>query len=226
MYCGQSSLVKYLTGGREATAIRCRSWLCPDCAPQRQRQLVAEAMAGAPTTFLTVTIRRVEGELPDDAAKRLIDAWRRTRRKWMTLHKVKHLPFLAIVEATKNKWPHLHILLRNVWLDQRWLSAQMLDLINSPVVDIRRIDNPGRAAGYVAKYAGKAAHKFGTCKRYWRSKDYMLKKREARDMAVMDNKHTERDQQSVGQIVRTWTELHWSVRWISTTKAACTFDTS
>lgn len=218
MYCGSSSLVKYLATGREATMLRCRSWTCPDCQPVRQRQLVAQTMRGAPTVFLTLTIRRTEAETPNDAAKKLVDAWRKTRRKFMALKKIKHLPFLAIVEATKAGWPHLHIMLRNVWIDQKWISAEMDALIGSPIVDIRKIDNPGRASGYVAKYAGKAAHKFGNAKRYWRSKDYLLKEQEKPERSVFDNAHSERVPDSVTRLEHIWKELGWRTSWISTTK--------
>jgi hypothetical protein len=93
----------------------------------------------------------------------------------MRHYKIKKLPFLAVVEATKLGWPHLHILLRSIWLDQKLISKWMGELHDSPNVYIERIDNKARVNAYVAKYAGKAAHKFGTTKRYWKSRDYELR---------------------------------------------------
>lgn len=87
----------------------------------------------------------------------------------------KKLPFIAVVEATVNGWPHLHILLRSVWIDKHWLSEQMKELCASPIVHIKRIDNRGRVAGYVSSYCGKASQKFATAKRYWSSRDYDLR---------------------------------------------------
>lgn len=221
MYCGSQTLVKYSTDARTATAIRCRSWLCPDCQPQRQRQLVKEVLDGAPNTFLTLTIRRTDGEGAADAAKRLVDAWRRARRAWMALHKVKKLPFFAVVEATKMGWPHLHVMLRSVWIDQAWLSAFMAEAINSPVVHIKRIDSRGRAAVYVSKYAGKASHKFGTCKRYWRSMDYLLVKPADEPTLKNTGNGHERWPDSIARVVSDWTTYGWSVTWLSKWRASC-----
>ncbi len=94
----------------------------------------------------------------------------------MRHYKLAKLPFICVFEATKLGWPHLHILLRSQWIDQRWLSAQMADLIQSPVVDIRRIKSRQQVVSYVAKYCGKAPKQFGSCKRYWKSQDYEQRK--------------------------------------------------
>lgn len=48
----------------------------------------------------------------------------------------------------------------------------MDQLIQSPVVHIKRITSKTKVVGYVAKYCGKAPKQFGTCKRYWKSQDY------------------------------------------------------
>jgi hypothetical protein len=219
MYCQSTTLVKYGQDTREATALRCRSWLCPECAPVRAKQLICDVMRGAPTTFLTLTCRRVEGEHPNTAAKRLIDAWRRARRQWMRRQGIKKLPFFAVVEQTKLGWPHLHIMLRGVWIDQRWLSRTMEALANSPIVDIRRIENAGRAAVYVAKYAGKANHKFGTCKRYWSSQDYKLKRDEPDEHGKKRHACTERWPQSIDRIVKDWITIGWRVQWLTKWRA-------
>jgi len=84
--------------------------------------------------------------------------------------------FLAVIEKHKSGWPHIHVLARTSWIDQRWLSAQMADLLGSPVVHVTRIDTASKIAGYVAKYCGKAAHKFKSTKRYWQSRLWQLSK--------------------------------------------------
>ncbi len=221
MYCGSTTLVKWETDARTATALRCRSWLCPDCQPDRKRRLIKEILDGAPTVFLTLTIRRVPGEAAPEAAKRLIDAWRRCRRSWMLTHKVKRLPFYCVVEATKLGWPHLHVMLRNVWLDQKWLSHFMDEAINSPVVDIRKIDGPGRAAGYVGKYAGKCSQKFGTCKRYWRSKDYIVRKAQDDAQDAVKRRGFEVEHTAIHHLVTCWEQLGWRVTWLSKWRAKC-----
>lgn len=82
------------------------------------------------------------------------------------------LPFLAVVEAHESGWPHLHILCRSEWIAKEWLSGQMNELHASHAQKIERIYERSRVGAYVAKYCGKAAHKFGTAKRYWASRDY------------------------------------------------------
>lgn len=226
MYCGDTTLVKWGPSDRTATALRCRSWLCPDCAPTRKRQLTKDVLRGVPNTFLTLTIRRVPEESAADAAARLIEAWRRTRRAWMQMHKVKRLPFFAIVEATKNGWPHLHVMLRSVWIDQRWLSEQMRERINSPVVDIRRIDNIGRAAVYVSKYASKASHRFGTCKRYWRSLDYIVRVEDDPEPERKKRTGFEREPRSITHVVSQWQQLGWRVTWLSRWRARAVIENS
>lgn len=179
MYCGEAILVNCQPGEHTAISLRCRAWTCPECSPQRSRELIAQAHAGAPDTFLTLTHRRRPGITANQAAAELARAWRLVRLRLMRLRKIKRLPFLAVVEATKLGWPHLHILLRSTWIDQRWLSEQMQEICGSPIVDIRRIDHGARVNAYVAKYAGKCAHKFGTTKRYWQSKDWQLPRTDA-----------------------------------------------
>ena len=82
--------------------------------------------------------------------------------------------YLWVIEATKNGWPHLHVLWRGRYMPQEWLSEEMDRLTNSPIVWIERIEDPKRRAGYVAKYCGKAPHKFGTLKRYAQTRNYQL----------------------------------------------------
>jgi hypothetical protein len=219
MYCQSTTLVKYEQDARQATALRCRSWNCPDCVDTRRRQLMADVMKGAPTVFLTLTIKHVEGETADGACKRLVDAWRRARRSWCKRQSIKKLPFFAVVEATKAGWPHLHVMLRNTWIDQKWLSAFMLDAIASPIVDIRKIDNAGRAAGYVAKYTGKAAHKFGTAKRYWCSQDYKVRADKEKPEQKKQHTGVERWPESLAKVVHGWHQLGWRVTWLTRWRA-------
>lgn len=82
------------------------------------------------------------------------------------------LPYLAVFEATEQGWPHLHIIARVPWMDQKWLSAQMADLMSSPVCWIKRVGQDGRIVNYITKYVGKGSEKFGTLKRYWTSRNW------------------------------------------------------
>lgn len=175
MYCGERSIVKYRIESREVASLRCKAWTCPDCAPDRSARLIAECHGGSPNTFLTLTSRRREGITPNAAALELTRAWRLVRLRLLRKTGAKKLPFFAVIESTKLGWPHLHILLRSVWLDRQQISDWMREICDSPVVDIRRIDQRAKVAAYVAKYCSKAAHKFGNAKRYYKSRDYELR---------------------------------------------------
>jgi len=175
MYCGERSLVKYTEHSREVASLRCKAWTCPDCAPDRSARLIAECHGGSPNTFLTLTSRRRPNITPDMAALELTRAWRLVRLRLLRKTGAKKLPFFAVMESTKLGWPHLHILLRSVWIDRQQISQWMQEICDSPIVDIRRIDQRGKIAAYVAKYCSKAAHKFGTAKRYYKSRDYELR---------------------------------------------------
>lgn len=58
-------------------------------------------------------------------------------------------------------------------MDQRWISAQMTELMGAPIVDIRAIKGKTEVAKYVTKYISKRNIKIGSLKRYWRSKGYL-----------------------------------------------------
>lgn len=174
MFCREASLVKYSHNVTVATPLYCRSWGCPECQPGRKRQLVALAASGHPTSFITLTVNPASSSSPRARARALVDAWRTVVRAAKRKYSYRSIPYLAVFEATKAGEPHLHILARVRWIDQRWLSAQMRALINAPIVDIRRVKGKRMVSIYVAKYVGKEPGKFGTCKRYWRTRDYQI----------------------------------------------------
>lgn len=173
MFCQEWSLVKHR--GPEITVIplRCKCWTCEDCRPLRKARLIAEAQAGRPTIFITLTSRRREDRSPSWAAQELVKAWRKIRRQYVKDHGLGTLAFLAVFEATKKGWPHLHIVARSKWVDQDWLSKRMADLHDSPIVWVKAITDTKKIAHYVSKYLGKNPHRFEGVKRYWRSLDYL-----------------------------------------------------
>jgi len=172
MLCSEWTILKVRHGKTYAEPLRCRCWSCEECRPRRVAQLKALASEGHPNTFLTLTVNPAFGDDPDDRARKLSRAWRLVRQRAMRKYRYKSLPFLAVFERTKADEPHLHILLRVAWLDQRWLSNQMAELMGAPIVDIRRVTSERGAARYIAKYLGKDPHSFDGCKRYWRSQDW------------------------------------------------------
>lgn len=174
MLCTDRTLVKRLGNISYAEPLRCRSWQCPHCRPKRQSRLRHECLRGTPNAMLTLTIRAGRYATPEAAAVALAHAWRRLRRAAIKKYGLTKLPFMAIFEKHQSGQPHLHILLRARWLDQRWLSKWMADEEDSPVVDIRRIKHRRHAAAYVTKYVSKAPERFEGTKRYWRSVDYLV----------------------------------------------------
>lgn len=172
--CGGWSLVAQEHGHTHAITLWCRSWSCTDCAPFRRAALKRFARDGQPTTFITLTVNPERGTSPEDRAHQLSNAWRiitkRARRKFQKAP----LEFLAIFEATKAGEPHLHIVARAPYIPQKWLSAQMDELLSAPIVDIRAVRAPKQIANYISKYVTKAAKNFGSLKRYWASKGYDL----------------------------------------------------
>jgi len=211
--CHSTSAFKSTPYGGVAVSLPCRAWTCEHCAPKRRKALIAMAANGHPTTFITLTINPQMGSDPVHRAEMLARAWRivvkRIKRK---LH-LDHLPYMVFVESTKKGEPHLHILARAPYIDQRWLSAQMRDVIASPICDIRKIDNTGRAIGYVTKYVGKAPAQFGTTKRYWRTQDYLLTWQEAHPPAIEAGWPWTFQPTTVEWIAASWEAMGREVTW-------------
>lgn len=175
-YCQDTSLVKSAPTHKTIHTLKCRRWQCPDCAPDRKRDLRGLARRGHPNIFLTLTIRFHQGDNPHEAARALARAWRLLRLRMKKRFKIKNIPYLSVFEKQKSGAPHLHILLRTRYLDHKWISDQMQELLDSPVVGIERIKDKNKMANYVSKYISKDLTLFKGCKRYFTSQDYELKK--------------------------------------------------
>jgi len=173
MICSEWCLVKRESAGLKVVPLRCHCWHCDECRPGRTARLVFEAKAGQPTIFITLTSRTRPDQTAGEAARALAHAWRKVRAEYLRHHGKRSLDFLAVFEATKRGWPHLHIVARCKWIDQAWLSARMDWLIGSPIVDVRKIKNATTLAHYVSKYIGKNPHRFEGVKRYWRSLKFL-----------------------------------------------------
>lgn len=218
-YCRERSIVNHSPTEYTAVSLKCRAWTCPDCADMRKSQLTAECIGGNPNTFLTLTYRSRADRSPNQAALELSRAWRLCRLRLMRFHKLKKLPFMAVIESTVNGWPHLHILLRSRWLSRDVIVRAMSELVDSPIVNIQRIDSKGRVAAYCSKYASKAAHKFGTAKRYWQSFDYDEREDTDPRKKPMPGRGWEQSRQSVKVIAAGWISLGYTVKWEGLWKA-------
>lgn len=166
MICRDWTLVKDAGHALFGTVLKCRSWQCPECRDDRATELIAKALAGKPTKFLTLTVNQTVHPDPERAAIELTYAWKVLRQRCAKKLGIKKLDYFKVTEATDKGWPHFHILLRCARINQSWLSAQMEELLDSPIVDIRALKSARKAANYIGKYLGKDPHKFRSTYRY------------------------------------------------------------
>lgn len=207
--CTEWSLVKLTEGSNRCRPLYCRSWGCDTCRPKRKSQLLALAASGEPQRFLTLTVNPATGTDPESRLKSLSHAWKVLVKRLRRLYGDKAIEYLAVVEETKRGEPHLHILLRSPFIPWSLISAAMDELINAPIVDIRKIRNQRQVVSYVAKYITKAPAQFGKSKRYWHSKAYELDKL-ARELFEVDpSERWKIDRRSIGEILREWWQPGW-----------------
>lgn len=197
MLCREWSLVNRRGQVTTILPLLCKCWHCPVCAPVRRRWLKADALDGHPNTFLTLTHRPRPGQSHDEAACEMVRAFRQVRKEAIAKFGLKEFAFLAVFERHESGHPHLHILARVRWVDQKWLSRRWQDLTGSWNVNIQRIRSTAKAVKYCAKYCSKACTPYNGCKRYWRSLDYL-----DRPKADADGERAPRD---------TWeiVKVHW-----------------
>lgn len=176
MLCSEALSVNI--GGNETlvSVLRCKRWSCEICQPFNRLKVVQAAKRGYPNIFLTLTCNPARYASRDQAANDMKRSLILLRRRIFKRYGIKNMPFIVIFERTKKGWPHMHILARANWLDQKWLSDQMRELTDAPIVDVRKIQDQGRAAAYVSKYVGKDPFAFAGCKRWWRSHNYEIEK--------------------------------------------------
>jgi hypothetical protein len=167
-------------GNSEGTisTLKCKRWSCDQCQPMLRREVIDHGRNGLPNKMLTLTWNANRSETPEEAARVLKNAWVNLRRRMERELSITKVPFLAVFERTKRGYPHLHILLRCDYVDQAWISEQMKDMIDAPIVDIRSIENKKHYFFYATKYIGKELTAFQGCKRWWRSHNYEIEKEE------------------------------------------------
>lgn len=79
MYCSQASLVKTAENYSAAKVLKCRSWQCDICRPDRARQLIAQAIKGKANKFITLTVSDATAPEPVERCQKLVACWRRLR---------------------------------------------------------------------------------------------------------------------------------------------------
>lgn len=204
MFCREQSIQASGPFGAVAAPIKCRSWLCPLCAPMRQRQLQARGIEGKPNRFITLTCRRGQFSSPEAAAQALVESWRTIVRLWRRKEKWHKCEYLCVFEPHKSGWPHLHILWKGHYISQAWLSEQMTRLMNSPVQSVMRIKGAKQAVAYVTKYFTKAPARFGKLKRYWTSGNWPRLKHTDAEPVFRKGFPIERLNQKIEEIQKEW----------------------
>jgi hypothetical protein len=170
------------------STLKCKRWSCDQCQPMLRREVIDHGRNGLPNKMLTLTWNAARTETPEEAARVLKNAWVNLRRRMERELSITKVPFLAVFERTKRGYPHLHILLRCDYVDQAWISEQMKDMIDAPIVDIRSIENKKHYFFYATKYIGKELTAFQGCKRWWRSHNYEIEKEERAPMLLFGDR--------------------------------------
>jgi hypothetical protein len=146
------------------------------CRPRNRQKLIDKIIRGNPDRLLTITLRKGMYPTLAEGKDALSRTWRAARKEWRRLHPGRKLPWHGIWELQKNGTPHLHVAMRGCFIAQRWLSNFMDRHLNSPIVDIRHLDNPGRVAHYLGKYLAKEIVAEMPGKRHYGSPDYEVTK--------------------------------------------------
>lgn len=121
-------------------------------------------------------------------------------------------------EATKKGEPHLHLLLRAPFIPQKWLSEQMNELIEAPIVDIRKVGHARNAGRYVAKYVGKGPKPFAALKRYWTSQGYNLEEKRKRRSPEDGGDHWWIEREPLWLLFEKWHTRGEDCHWVSTSE--------
>lgn len=202
--CGISTIEAEDNLGGIGFPINCNCWRCELCVARLRRRLKGWIASGRPNRFITLSC--LEGYLgcPILARDRMAKVWNLVVRRWRRLNPGKTCEYSVVCEAHENGYPHLHIAWLGGWIDQRWLSKQMAELMDSPVVDVRAVKGWRGIAHYLAKYLGKAPHQFGTMNRYWFSKGYPRTKRERQALHRFSLKDGRRRNQSFAEMLAEW----------------------
>ena len=133
----------------------CNRWRCPRCANIKAFKLQKRMELTRPNRFLTLTHLPKDGESPQEALRRMRKDWHVLQRRLQRANSHTSLRYLLVVEWTGAGFPHFHILLNSRYLPQRTISRMWREIHGAPIVDIRRVRQPKRAAKYLAKYLSK-----------------------------------------------------------------------
>jgi hypothetical protein len=201
VYCRERTVVAEGDTYGVAVSLPCNSLTCDYCRQKRRRQLINLILAGRFERLVTYTSNPNVGTSPLDRACRLVNAHQKLAKRIRRLF--GEYEYLAILEATEAGEPHLHVLQRGAFIPQQWLSDQMAELVGARIVDIRRAYSRRKVAEYAIKHVGEASHRFGTLKRYWRSKNWIIEEPKSKASHIPVGDWT-LSPHALGHFVRQW----------------------
>ena len=142
-------------GTHQAVRLSCKSWTCAYCAPRRARRLkkaiVEQAQLHGLERFLTLTLDPRKGS-QEESWDRIKKAWAKFRVS-LTRRYGKGFQYLWVVEAQKNGYAHLHILIDR-YVPQAWVKQAWDAVGGGSIVFITRSD-VRKTGPYLAKYLTK-----------------------------------------------------------------------
>jgi len=171
--CREWVLVNQNQTEAEAKCLKCKSWGCEFCNPERRKRLIAQVLSGNPTKFITLTVSPDVCESPEERHALLAHSWKVIVKRMRRRFPKREVEYFSVTEATERGEPHLHIVGRFPFVPQSTFSEWMSELANSPIVFIERVRGTRKLVNYLAKYIGKEPAKFGNAKRYFYSGKYM-----------------------------------------------------
>jgi len=134
-------------------AIRCRRWTCPYCRTPNEILLKEKVLAGKPSKMLTLTCRPNRGETPVQTRERarpfVSRLYQDLRRRFGGFEAA------TFMELHRSGYPHWHALVRSPYIPVEYVRSFWTEAVNSPIVDIRKIQDTDVARRYVTKYVVK-----------------------------------------------------------------------
>ena len=143
-----------LTYKYKVVPISCKSYFCPSCAKQKQRDIIErfDKFSGKDTwRFLTLTLQNNNNNTSENLKNfsKYFNNFMTTIRK-----RYKGIKYLSVIEIGKSGNVHAHILL-NKYIWQPIASGLWKKASGSPVVFIEKVYNKNGCKKYVSKYVSK-----------------------------------------------------------------------
>lgn len=173
MLCRERSAVKSGEGRTTISLLHCKMWSCPFCEPRNAAALRYQIKRGHPSKFLTFTCRPPTERTPPEQARWMKRKVRQAFEEWRRRRPGIEVEYIAVIEAHKSGWPHVHVGARAPSLDWRELRAIWEELTGSFQVDIKKVQKQGGFAKYLAKYLTKGERVEDWGKRHWCSRGWL-----------------------------------------------------